>query len=67
MKNDGSGSQKRFSQRSIEVVIGRVEKDKPSFHRDSILAGQLAAGSGNPSDCSVSGDRLPVTFSWLAI
>jgi len=30
--------QKHFSQHSIEVVIARVEKDKPSFHRDPILA-----------------------------
>ena len=31
------------------------------------MTAQLATGSGNPSDCIVSGDRLPVTFSWLAI
>jgi hypothetical protein len=37
------------------------------LHRDPILAVQLAAGFGNPSDRIVSGDRLPVTFSWLAI
>jgi hypothetical protein len=55
------------SRHSIEGVIARVEKDKPSFHRDPILAVQLDAGSGNPSDCIVSGDRLPVTLSCLAI
>jgi hypothetical protein len=33
-ENDGSG----FSQPSIEVVIARVEKGKPSFHRDPISA-----------------------------
>jgi hypothetical protein len=38
-----------------------------SFHRHPILAVQLDAGSGNPSDCIVSGDRLPVTLSCLAI
>src|SRR5437762_5337075 len=38
-----------------------------SFQPDPILAVQLAAGCGNPRDRSMSGDRLPVTFSWLAI
>src|SRR6266404_8542985 len=28
---------------------------------------QLGVACGKPSDCSVSGDRLPVTFSCLAI
>src|SRR6266852_4021014 len=28
---------------------------------------QLGVARGKPSDCSVSGDRLPVTFSCLAI
>jgi hypothetical protein len=63
-ENDGSGPKNRFSQHSIEVVIARIEKKKPSFHRNPI---QLAAGCGNPKDCNVCADRVPVTSSFLSI
>jgi hypothetical protein len=35
-EHDSAGAPKRFSQHSIEVGIARVEKNKPSFHRNAI-------------------------------
>ena len=53
----------RSTRHPIETAIVRVEKNELWFHRAWMPALNCPFPWGKPSDCSVSGDRLPVTLS----
>src|ERR1700736_1590949 len=59
-QNDRPHPEKSFGQNLVEARISGVEENQSWLHRD-LCCVQLGVAGGKPSDCSVSGDRLPVT------